>query len=150
MMGTECFWCGGKNIPGVMQRCRNSTIAGALMIWFILLFSAFFIVIIVKVANAAPPAGQQIDPKIHAWFESLIRADGTHCCGEADCRIAAYSELRQNGDGYQVLIDGQWRDVPPGLIVDREDNPMLSSIICESRGEYTPHSLYCLIPFAGG
>jgi hypothetical protein len=105
-----------------------------------------------SVAAAKPPDGVQIDPEVHAWFESLVRADGGHCCGAADCRQAQPGELRESGNGFQVMLDGQWVDVPDYLVVHRDYSPIGGSVICKTRYDATdnvPNSLYCVVPITG-
>ena len=110
----------------------------------------------VTIARAELPAGTVVDPAVHAWFESLHRADGMSCCGKSDCKIAMPGELRASAHGYQVIIDGVWTDVPDAYIVDREDNPFGVTVICRTRwtqsenGEYGGNHLYCVVPYSGG
>jgi hypothetical protein len=104
------------------------------------------------IANAQPPEGVTVDPAIHAWFESLVRADGGHCCGAADCRSAQPGELRAQGDSFQVLLDGQWVDVPAQLVVHRDFSPIGGSVICKTRydeADNMPNALYCVVPITG-
>jgi len=107
-------------------------------------------------ATAKPPPGP-IDPAIHAWFESLVRADGLHCCGAADCRIAAPGELRTDDNGFEILLNGEWQPVPESMLVHRENGPFAATIICKSHdytvapsGVIAQEKLYCVVPYAGG
>ena len=70
-------------------------------------------------ALAAPPP--DADPTLAPWFNSL-RQPWTNalCCSVADCR-PVHSRLT---DGhYEALIEGEWRQVPDRLILNRSDNP---------------------------
>jgi len=106
-------------------------------------------------ASAKPPEGVVIDPKVHEWFENLVRADGAHCCAEADCRLAESNELRLNAaaNGWQIFLNGAWVDVPDSMVVHRDSSPLGGSIICRSRytEEESPegNNLYCVIPITG-
>ena len=102
-------------------------------------------------AVARPPPGP-IDPAIHAWFESLVRADGLHCCGAADCRIAAPGEIRTDAGGFEILLNGVWQPVPEAMMVHRDNGPFAATIICESHSDdqQLGDRLYCVVPYAGG
>lgn len=102
-------------------------------------------------AIAKPPPGP-IDPAIHAWFESLVRADGLHCCGAADCRIAAPGELRTGDNGFEILLNGVWQPVPESMLVHRENGPFAATIICKAHSDdiLVGDKLYCVVPYAGG
>ena len=103
-------------------------------------------------AIARPPDGVKIDPEVHAWFEALVRTDGVHCCGVADCRIASASEVRTSQNGFEILLNGEWEPVPDSLVVHRESGPFAATIVCKSHFETTAldEKLYCVVPYAGG
>lgn len=102
--------------------------------------------------RAKPPPGMVIDPEIHQWFEALVRADGVHCCGAADCRVAAPGEVRTGPKGFEVQVNGWWMPVPESLMVHRENGPIPATIVCKSHYESKEieERLYCVIPYAGG
>jgi hypothetical protein len=98
-----------------------------------------------QVALAAPP--DKRDPALAPWFESLKQpGTGAPCCSIADCRTA---EVRQDRDGYEVLIDGRWKmsvpfwlRVPPHRIIDGIDNPTGRGVVC-----FTPEAgILCFVP----
>jgi len=102
--------------------------------------------------RAKPPEGVTVDPDTHAWFEALVRADGYHCCSMADCRAAKPGELRASARGYQVLVDGDWVDVPDFMVVHRDYSPIGGSVICRTRYdeiERQSNALYCVVPITG-
>jgi len=103
-------------------------------------------------AFAKPPEGVKIDPAIHEWFEALVRADGVHCCGVGDCRVAAPNEVRTSANGYEVLLNGGWEPVPDSMVIHRENGPLAATIVCKSHYESAEldERLYCVIPYAGG
>jgi hypothetical protein len=75
---------------------------------------------------AAPPP--DADPALAPWFNSL-RQPWTNalCCSMADCRPV---QSRLNGGHYEALIEGEWRQVPDHLILNRNDNPTGRAIAC--------------------
>ncbi len=88
-------------------------------------------------ALAAPPPNA--DPSMAPWFNSLQQpGSGISCCSIADCRR---TDSRIVGDHYEVMIDGEWRAVPPSAVVDRDDNPTGRAVVC-----YTPaRGIMCFI-----
>jgi hypothetical protein len=56
----------------------------------------------------------------------------------ADCRVTAY---RTSADGYEALIDGDWRTVPPDKILQHIPNPIGRAVVC-----YTPRQgILCFV-----
>jgi len=100
-------------------------------------------------AFAKPPPGP-VDPEVHKWFENLVRADGLHCCGAADCRVADPGTVRTGATGYEVILNGEWQPVPDSVVIHRENGPFAATIVCKSHSEDTNERLYCIIPYAGG
>ena len=97
-----------------------------------------------QAAVAAPPDSP--DPALAPWFESLRQpGTGAPCCSISDCRTA---EIRQDRDGYEVLIDGRWKmsipfwlRVPPNRIIDGIDNPANRAVVC-----FTPEAgILCFV-----
>ncbi len=76
--------------------------------------------------RAAPPP--DADPTLAPWFNSL-RQPWTNalCCSQADCRPV---NSRLNGEHYEALIEGEWRQVPDHLILNRSDNPTGRAVAC--------------------
>lgn len=74
-------------------------------------------------AHAAAPEGG--DRSLAPWFKAQRSVDGTYCCDEADGHVLPDDRVRDNpdGPGKQVMIEGEWRDVPKGAIVPGADNP---------------------------
>jgi hypothetical protein len=77
-------------------------------------------------AGAAPPP--VTDPTLAPWFNSL-RQPWTNalCCSLADCRPV---DSRLNNGHYEALIEGEWREVPDRLILNRNDNPTGRAVAC--------------------
>jgi len=76
-------------------------------------------------ALAAPPADS--DGHFSGWFQSLKQpGSGASCCSIADCRRRPY---RSNRDGYEVLIESQWIEVPGDKIL-RVANPTGDAVVC--------------------
>lgn len=87
--------------------------------------------------GAAPPEGA--DMSLAPWFGSLKQpGTGASCCSIADCRPADY---RIMGDAYEVQLYGEWKKVPPDVILRRADNPTGRAVVC-----YTPYrGIMCFI-----
>ena len=88
-------------------------------------------------AMAAPPEGA--DMSLAPWFRSLRQpGTGASCCSIADCRPA---DFRIQGGGYEVHLYGEWKPVPPEVILRRSDNPTGRAVVC-----YTPYrGIMCFI-----
>lgn len=86
-----------------------------------------------------------------AWMNRQRALDGTKCCDERDVHIGTDVEWRTTATGFQVRIEGVWRDVPPGRLLNRnpEDpspfgpDPLL--FYTPNRGGGAP-SIWCLYP----
>lgn len=91
----------------------------------------------VHTVEARPPPNA--DMSLAPWFESLRQpGTGMSCCSIADCR---QTDFRIVDGHYQVIIDGQWRVVPPEVILSRSDNPTGHAVVC-----YTPYrGIMCFI-----
>jgi hypothetical protein len=82
-------------------------------------------------AAAAPPPDP--DPALAAWFDSLKQpGTGARCCSIADCRPSPY---QQTAEGYRVLMNGRWRDIPPDKILQKTGNPTGEAIVCSIDGQ---------------
>lgn len=104
-------------------------------------------------AFAAPPLGQQVDPEMHKWYESLKQpGTGSGCCSIADCRP---HESRVVEDHYEILLHGKkWLPVPDGVVLHRE-NRAGAAVAClrtqwnygfgPPPADYSPEIL-CFIP----
>lgn len=85
-----------------------------------------FLLIPVMLALAAPP--ENADPALSQWFRSLRQpGTGISCCSMADCRTTEYRVI---ANGYEALIDGTWRTVPPDRVLDHTDNPTGRAVVC--------------------
>ncbi len=92
-------------------------------------------------AWGAPPP--QADPALSGWFESLANpTSGISCCAQYDGHILASHEWRALPDGYQVRIDGIWRDVPPNAVLNRVENPTGSAVAFYPLGG---NPIYCFV-----
>jgi hypothetical protein len=88
-------------------------------------------------AVARPPPNA--DMSLAPWFESLQQpGTGMSCCSIADCR---QTDFRIQDGHYQALIEGQWRVVPPQVVLERMDNPTGRAVVC-----YSPYrGIMCFI-----
>lgn len=99
----------------------------------------------VAAAIARPPANP--DPTLAPWYESLRRpgAVGGSCCALADCRNV---NARSTQDGFQVLIEGEWIDVPPKSVIN-VSNPTGKPVACwvrsPSRDGFVT-TIMCFVP----
>ncbi len=90
---------------------------------------------------ARPPPNP--DPRLSAWFESLIDQDTMlPCCGEADCRAV---EARVAVGHHEAFVEGAWQPVPEEKIVHRVDNPTGHAILCWS----LDFGIMCFVPGPG-
>lgn len=78
---------------------------------------------------AAPPPNA--DPALAPWFRSLRSPTNNDisCCAEADGHVLRESDWRTKGNGYQVRVDGRWRKVPPGAVLNHVDNPTGGAVV---------------------
>lgn len=84
------------------------------------------LVLLASQAPAAPP--ENADPALAPWFQSLQRPDtGGSCCSIADCRAVDYRVSRES---YEVMLEGEWRRVPPEKILQRIANPTGRAVVC--------------------
>jgi len=78
-------------------------------------------------------------------YSKLMRPDtGTSCCNLADCRP---TEIRTNGDHYEVKKEGRWIRVPPEKIV-KVTAPDGGPHICApplTSGAWGPDDVFCII-----
>lgn len=90
-------------------------------------------------AVAAPPRDRVLDPEISSWFRSLrnpsLKGFGGVCCDEADGRVLDDGDWRVGPSGYQVRIEGDWRDVPEAAVLARVPNPTGGAVLFLYRGE---------------
>jgi hypothetical protein len=90
--------------PGAGTRHRLLLVM-ALLLPAVLLFCAWH-----SRAQVSPPGHHPYHADFYTGWQ---RADGSSCCSDRDCRPAT---TRMRGEIVQVLIDGQWVDVPPRAI----------------------------------
>lgn len=64
--------------------------------------------------------------EFHAWYNTLHDRNGTSCCHDRDCRP---TQSRQHDGKIQVLVDGEWLDVPPDTLLNKPA-PDLGDHVC--------------------
>jgi hypothetical protein len=82
------------------------------------------------------------DGYAHDPYTNWMRPDtGGSCCNDQDCRQAT---ARFNGNGWEVMLEGQWVDVPPGRVLDpkKTENPDGMHHVCVSPQRH----IYCFMP----
>jgi len=77
------------------------------------------------IAHATPP--ENADPELAPWFQGLKAPNGSSCCSIADCRMTDY---RNNGTGYEAMVDGRWMTVPEERVLDHIPNPTGRAVVC--------------------
>ena len=93
------------------------------------------VVVLVTALLLHPLRGQaQESPDGHRQYHADFyrhwqRADGSSCCNDRDCRPAT---TRVRGETVQVLLDGEWVNVPPGA-VRPYSSPDLGDHVCAVR-----------------
>lgn len=89
---------------------------------------AIAVLAIAGFAAARPPA--RADPALAPWFGSLTQpGTGMSCCSIADCR---QTDFRIQGDHYEAVVQGEWREIPRDKILQRADNPTGRAVVCWS------------------
>jgi hypothetical protein len=104
------------------------------MKWIIIL-SGCSVFAMPGLARSPPNADKLLAP----WFQGLRQpGTGISCCSVADCRL---TDFRTQGDHYEAMIDGQWREVPATTILERIENPTGHAVVC-----YTPaRGIMCFV-----
>jgi hypothetical protein len=83
------------------------------------------------------------------WHDSfyknlMIPGTKTSCCNLADCRS---TQIRTNGDHYEIMKDGRWIRVPTEKIV-KATAPDGGAHICapdSASGRFEPDYVFCII-----
>src|SRR5689334_12264101 len=67
------------------------------------------------------------DMTLAPWFQGLRQpGTGISCCSMADCRP---TDFRTNGSHYEAMIEGEWRVVPPHVILEQIENPTGHAVV---------------------
>ena len=71
----------------------------------------------------------------------MNRNAGGSCCNDNDCRQAS---ARYNGNSWEVLLEGEWVEVPIGRVLDprKAKNPDGMHHVCVSPRRH----IYCFMP----
>jgi hypothetical protein len=82
----------------------------------------------------------------HETFYKDLKIPGskTSCCNLSDCRP---TEIRSNGDHYEIMKDGRWIRVEPGKIV-KVTAPDGGAHICapdSTSGRFDPDYVFCIV-----
>ncbi len=87
-------------------------------------------------------AGYTKHARAHDPYTKWERPDtGGSCCSNQDCRQAS---ARFNGNGWDVLLEGRWVEVPPGRVLDptKYENPDGMHHVCVGPQQH----IYCFMP----
>lgn len=94
---------------------------------------------------AGPAMAHGFTAEENAWLNRQRAVDGTKCCDENDAHVSPNVEWRIGPAGYQVLIGGVWRDVPPGRLLrinPADPSPWgAAALLFHSNG-----ALWCFMP----
>ncbi len=85
--------------------------------------------------------------QFHPWYETLKDPAGIPCCHGEDCRPTQDRISPEDQKTVQVLVDGEWEDVPPEKIL-KKTSPDLGSHVCATNeaDEYPPKgSIRCVV-----
>jgi hypothetical protein len=86
------------------------------------------------------------------WLDRQRARDGTKCCDFRDVFIGRMVEWRIEGGRYQVKISGEWRDVPPGRLMQHDPSDPSpfpgEAMLFYSLSPYYPNGfhLWCFSP----
>ena len=81
------------------------------------------------------------DTSLSYWYRSLLRNNGGgSCCDTADCHTVDY---RTGPHGYEAFVDGQWTEVPDGIVLRRHDNPTGGAVLCI---DHLFRTMLCFVP----
>lgn len=91
----------------------------------LLVVAAAIVAMILLILIASAHDGQHDD-----WFASLKQpGSNVSCCNLVDCKPEPW---RQTKTGYEVLIGGEWVEVPPEKILQQTTNPVGHAITCHA------------------
>ena len=77
-----------------------------------------------------------------AFYSKLTRKDGGSCCNQMDCRP---TQSRMIGDHYEVMVDGEWVQVPNDTIL-RVTAPDRGAHVCAPfLIEHPKPAIYCVV-----
>lgn len=105
---------GGTEIGEVMF---GAAIGAALALPLVVRAGALFAVLLLVMPTPAMAHSPGLTEAQNAWLDRQRARDGTKCCDFRDVHIGQAVEWRMVGGRYQVRISGEWRDVPPGRVL---------------------------------
>lgn len=87
-----------------------------------------------------------VPANIRTWFKGVRSPNGIPCCDIADGHRTTWRG--KNKGGYEVPIEGQWREVPPEAIINNASNPTGEAIVWYVRLGVDYH-IRCFVPGDG-
>lgn len=87
-------------------------------------------------------------PDLTPWFDKLKSNAGALCCTGNDGTRLADADWRSSKGGYQVFLDGDWRDVPEGAVVT-EPNLSGRTMVWPRRSYLGGLRIICFMPGPG-
>ena len=80
--------------------------------------------------------------KLHHWYDTLTQPDsGYSCCNDKDCRPTT---ARRHGEILEVLVDGEWMEVPSKAILERT-SPDMHTHVCAAQLYGRPKVIFCVV-----
>ncbi len=84
-----------------------------------------------------------------AWMERQHALDGTKCCNEHDVYVGQMVQWRIHRGHYEVLISGQWEQIPPGRLMEHlpdDPTPFPGEALLFYSIYPSGHRIWCFFP----
>ena len=94
------------------------------------------------------PTGKWAANPLQPWFDSLRSKDGRLCCSIADGHPLDDGEWDMRGDGYRVIIQGEWNIVPAAAVISGP-NKFGKAMVWLREGAIIGNPIICFIPGSG-
>lgn len=121
--------------PPTIRRMLITGVGGCIVILMLLLGVHF--------ARARDVDGRYANSPNKEWFEGLHSKSGAWCCNEADGEVDP--TWRREGDHYQVMIRGNWMDVPDDAIITAP-NLIGKAVVWPIYAHSSVQSIRCFMP----
>lgn len=115
--------------------------------WLALLIIAA--VLVMMALSIRPIAARDLDGRhagspLKPWFDQLKNGQGDLCCSDADGTAISDADWRSRNGGYQVFLEGAWRDVPESAVIT-EPNRAGRTMVWPLHG-YMGLTIRCFMP----
>src|SRR5882672_3888910 len=85
---------------------------------------------------------------IRSWFKGVRSPNGVPCCNIADGHRTTW-EKRPGDERYWVPIAGEWRPVPPEVVVLNAGNPVGEAVVWYVQQGENVYHIRCFVPGGG-